>query len=272
MRGDQGRLRQILMNLVGNAAKFTEKGGIRILCAVESDFDRECLLKFSVVDTGIGICAGQRMRLFQRFSQADSGISRRFGGTGLGLAISRGLVHLLGGEIGFESEPGFGSTFWFTARFQKLSSIECAGLGERDGRPPRGARVRNDARILLVEDFAINQIVARGILGKLGFDNVRICANGLDAIATLEQERFDLVLMDMQMPEMDGLEATAMIRNPGSAVLWHAVPIVAMTASASAADRDRCLAAGMDAHIPKPIRHEQLTEVLQRWLPSGDGS
>jgi PAS domain S-box-containing protein len=410
LRGDPGRLRQVLMNLAGNAVKFTSAGEVAIRATVEAETVDSALLRFAVRDTGIGIPSDKVDLLFGKFTQADASTTRKFGGTGLGLAISKQLAHMMGGDIGVRSEEGRGSEFWFTARLAKQpgrgasghiepanlhgvrvlavddnatgreiltkrlrswgmrpedvpdgpAAIEALGraVDERDpfrvavldmqmpgmdgeslGRQikadarlagtrlvmltsigtrgdaarlqqigftgcltkparqqelmsalsralagsdaasqPTSAAVRHAAReyqnrftgrpmrILLAEDNITNQQVALGILRNLGL-RADAVANGAEAVKTLETLPYDLVLMDVQMPVMDGLEATRQIRSPLSAVRDHAVPVVAMTAHAFAGDREACLGAGMDDYVSKPISPRALVEALERWLP-----
>ena len=402
--GDPGRLRQVLINLAGNALKFTHEGEVSVRATLISETDTDAVVSFSVRDTGIGIAAEHQARLFEKFTQADASTTRRYGGTGLGLAISKRLVELMGGEIGLVSEVGRGSEFWFRVRFAKqaerdqhpvptaeirgvhilvvddnatnrevliaqlkswgarvsevkdgpsalaaLGSARDAGdpfeaaildmqmpdmdgadlaraikaddtldrthlvlmtsLGQRGdarhmeelgfaaylvkptrqsdlfdtlsavlARSPQGASQRivtrhavhemrrSGTRILLAEDNLTNQQVAVGILRKIGL-GADVATNGAEALRALSAIRYDLVLMDIQMPEMDGLEATRRIRDPGSAVLNHGVPIIAMTAHARKDDRERCLAAGMDDYVTKPILAEALATAVDRWLP-----
>jgi PAS domain S-box-containing protein len=405
LSGDPGRLRQVLLNLAGNALKFTEHGEISVRAGLVEETETDAVVRFSVKDTGIGIAAEKHALLFEKFTQADASTTRRYGGTGLGLAISKRLVELMGGEISLVSEEGRGSEFWFNVRLPKqaeherilVSADEIRGthilvvddnatnrevlmvqLRAWGGRPEEvtdgpsallalrraldagdpfaaaildmqmpdmdGADVaraikadealkdtrlvlmtslgqRGDARqmeelgfsaylvkparqsdlfdslsavlaqsavtrakqhivtrhvlremrrgavrILLAEDNITNQQVALGILRKLGL-HADTVGDGVEAIASLETHDYDLVLMDVQMPEMDGLEATRRIRDPESAVLNHRVPIIAMTAHAMQGDRERCLEAGMDDYITKPISPQVLAETLDRWLP-----
>jgi PAS domain S-box-containing protein len=269
--GDPARLRQILTNLIGNAVKFTERGEIEIRCTRVTGASGSFVLRFSVKDSGIGIPEEKQRHLFQKFTQVDASTTRQYGGTGLGLAISKQLAELMGGEIGVDSRIGAGTTFWFTAAFDRQSeggSLDAIGGTLRKLQDSRKSLDPDSlgARILLAEDLPVNQEVAVGLLGKLGFDSVRVCSDGKAVIRTLEKELFDLVLMDMRMPEMDGLEATAIIRDGDSAVLQHGIPIVAMTANAMAEDRAICLAAGMNDHLPKPISPESLARMLEKWL------
>jgi len=414
LRGDPGRLRQILVNLGGNAIKFTHQGGIILRAGVVEEDGERVIVRFSVTDTGIGIPRDKQGDLFSPFTQVDGSITRRYGGTGLGLAISRQLAELMGGSIGLTSDEGIGSSFWFTAVFRKqpacpaaepppvaalagvrvlvvddhdanrllvmslLKSWGCRGgeaadgetaLGEllnaaRDGdpygaalldmqmpvmdgaelgrrikelpeiratslimltslgergdaarlnrmgfagyltKPLRRSQLREclalvlgraeapranpasglvtrhtvseyqkrPARILLVEDNATNQLVARKMLQKLGY-RADVAANGGEALAALQATPYDLVLMDCQMPEMDGFEATRRIRDPQSSVINRRVPVIAMTAYAMKGDRERCLEAGMDDYLAKPVQSGELSAMIDRWLcPNGDDS
>ncbi len=409
LRGDPGRLRQVLTNLVGNAIKFTNQGEVALQVTCLSATDQESELRFSIRDTGIGILPEKLEQLFTKFTQADNSITRQYGGTGLGLAISKQLSELMGGEIGVQSTPGSGSEFWFTVRLERQSgrapqmassspnlervrilvvddnattrgylSARLAAWGLRpaeaqdstsalqtlitaceQGEPfaiavldaqmpgmdgvalgqaikndqrlaglalilispigarlnarlfeqvgfigtlnkpvrssdlynlllatlkgpaapadraapketalsaPAQARRHGSAHILLVEDNLTNQMVAQAILKKFGF-RVDVAVNGLEALTALESTPYDLVLMDMQMPEMDGLEATRHIRDMRSLVINHHIPIIAMTANAMKEDRERCLEAGMNDYVPKPIKPQTLSDALARWLP-----
>jgi PAS domain S-box-containing protein len=406
LRGDPGRLRQVLTNLVGNAVKFTHQGEIAVRVSLTSETESEVVLRFSVNDTGTGILAEKQDLLFQKFTQADTSTTRRHGGTGLGLAISKQLVEMMGGRIGIESEEGRGSEFWFTARYGKQTdraqtgglpladirgthllivddnatnrevlmaqlqawgirseevpdgpaalrelrrardagdpfqgaivdmqmpgmdgaelaraikadgtlqelrlvlmtslgqrgdarkmeeagfaayltkpvrqsqiigclSVVLAGAGAVEPAPPIVTRHairelrRGVVRILLAEDNITNQQVAVGLLKRLGL-RADAVANGAEAIKALETLPYDLVLMDVQMPEMGGLEATRQIRDPESAVRNHEVPIIAMTANAMQSDRDECLDAGMNDYVSKPVSPKALAEALDRWLP-----
>lgn len=404
LRGDPGRLRQILINLGGNAVKFTHKGGVTIRVHLEKDEGKGAILRFTVTDTGIGIPADRMGTLFKPFTQVDGSVTRTYGGTGLGLAISKQLAELMGGQIGLESELGRGSTFWFTARFEKqpegarpagetfadlegqrvlvvddndvnrlLVTTLLLGWGCRFGEAAGGASalsmlteaiengdpyvaalidmqmpemdgeqlgrlIKNDpklkdtvlvmmtsigqsgdverlraagfsayltkpirqtqlydslamalgkrkraaeqtlpilpreqrrrGRILLAEDNTTNQQVALGILKKLGC-RADVVANGKEALEALRSIPYDLVLMDCHMPEMDGFEATRRIRDPQSGVLNPRIPVIAMTALAMEGDRERCLEAGMNDYIPKPVRFQLVAEALDKWLPEG---
>ncbi|WP_109121598.1 PAS domain-containing hybrid sensor histidine kinase/response regulator [Azospirillum sp. TSO22-1] len=254
VRGDPTRLRQVLLNLVSNAVKFTERGGVAI--AVDEDVEAEAGgVRFTVTDTGIGVPDAVRPHLFTEFFQGDSSISRRFGGTGLGLAICKRIVGLMGGEIGVDSRPGGGSAFWFTV------PLEAAAAPDDDDAPePVAVRLR-PLRVLLAEDNPVNRKVAVALLARQGHA-VTVAGDGAEALDRVRRERFDVVLMDMQMPRMDGLEAARRIRAlPGTR---GAVPIVALTANALAGDAERCLAAGMSDYVPKPIVPEALAAALAR--------
>jgi CheY-like chemotaxis protein len=411
--GDPGRLRQILINLVSNAIKFTEKGEVVVRVTLDTEDTSSATIRFRVRDTGIGISKNQMDRMFQSFSQADSSTTRKFGGTGLGLSISKQLAELMGGRIGIESEEGKGSTFWFTAVLKKqpearekeivlpedikgkrilivdesatnrsilrkqLKSWQCRSgesssgkqaleelsravidkdpykiaildmhMPEMDGEmlgkrikqdpdlkntilimmtsiglrghakrseqigfaayltkpvnpsklydclthvagfkkdttneQPRGIVTRYSlaedkkrrVHILLAEDNTINQQVAINILGKFGY-HVDAVANGMEAVRALEMVPYDIVLMDCQMPEMDGYETTRQIRNPESKVLDHNVPIIALTAHAMQGDREKCLQTGMDDYLSKPIHPQDLADMLTKWTIERDSS
>jgi len=268
LRGDPGRLRQVLTNLADNALKFTTSGEVRIHVALVAKTAHEVLLRFVVRDTGLGIPDDKLGLLFDKFSQLDASTTRQFGGTGLGLAISKQLAALMGGEIGVTSQPGVGSEFWFTARLGRQAGMPTqASLITRH--PPRKALPQlhgHRARILLAEDNITSQQVALRILSKLGL-RADAVANGAEALKALESIPYDLVLMDVQMPEMDGIEATRRIRSPRSAACDPRVPIIAMTANAMAGDRQKCLDAQMNDYVSKPVSPQSLAEVLQRWLP-----
>jgi PAS domain S-box-containing protein len=268
LRGDPGRLRQILTNLVGNAIKFTEKGEVNVRATLEQGGETDCMLRFSVRDTGIGIPQDKMGILFEKFSQVDTSTTRRFGGTGLGLAISKQLVEMMGGGIDVASEEGKGSEFWFTVRLgRRVGPGNQSEKAQPEGQIPAFL----NARILVAEDDSTNRDVALGMLRKLGLGADAVCT-GAEAIKSLESTAYDLVLMDMRMPVMDGIEATRHIRNPRSGVLNCNVPIVAMTANAMESDRQLCLAAGMNDFVAKPASIAVLRDALKRWLPSEDSA
>jgi signal transduction histidine kinase/CheY-like chemotaxis protein/HPt (histidine-containing phosphotransfer) domain-containing protein len=333
LEGDPGRIRQILVNLLGNAVKFTEEGEVILRVGLVEESDDTAVVRFEVKDTGIGMTQEQRSRLFRSFTQADASTTRKYGGTGLGLAISKQLVELMRGEIGVESEPGVGSTFFFTLSLEKQTEgaqptasqsladlrglrvlvvddnetnrkivhqavIEAyltkpvkqsqlydalaavMGTPEEAEAPEeekerqlvtsyslKEAKARSRARILVAEDNQVNQKVAVRMLESLGY-RADVAANGLEAIEALSRIPYSAVLMDVQMPEMDGYEATAEIRKRESSSdgANRRTSIIAMTANAMQGDKERALEEGMDDYVSKPVKLEQLNEVLERWL------
>jgi PAS domain S-box-containing protein len=274
VRGDSGRLRQILMNLAGNAVKFTERGQVLVRVTLERATDTRATIRLTVTDTGIGIPKDRLAAVFEPFSQVDASISRKYGGTGLGLAICKRLAEKMGGRIGADSEVGKGSSFWFTLELEKQPETGRQLADARSGDPAAGAH-RNPVgdgarpvRLLLVEDNLINRKVVLKILERFGC-RADAVASGLEAVKALEMAPYDLVLMDVQMPEMDGLEATRVIRSPESPVRNHDIPIIAVTAHAMTGDRERCLKAGMDDYVSKPVQLQQLAEAIERQLPAG---
>ncbi|MBX3209023.1 MAG: response regulator [Labilithrix sp.] len=288
--GDPGRLRQIITNLVGNAIKFTEKGRVVVSLSTEPDPDGGALVRIDIADTGIGIAAEILPRLFESFVQADGSMSRRYGGTGLGLAISKRLSHLMGGDVSVTSELGVGSTFTCTAR---LLPAERAVVVKPVRRSPSSAaltralggslesvehrlqleraegRALTGTRVLVAEDNLINQEVAVGMLEQLGCE-VSVVGDGRRACEALRREAFDLVLMDCQMPEMDGFQATREIRREEASRGPRRVPVIALTANALAGDRERCLEAGMDDFLSKPFNRADLFETVCRWAPAAE--
>jgi signal transduction histidine kinase/ActR/RegA family two-component response regulator len=257
--GDAVRARQVLTNLIGNALKFTEAGHVAV--RVCHDGGR---VQVEVEDTGIGIPSDKLGLLFQKFSQVESSTARRFGGTGLGLAISKRLVEGMGGVLGVRSEAGLGSTFWLTLDAAEPVATKAAARVVPD--PAHFATQSTRRRILLVEDNAVNQRLGRAMLEKLGCE-VELAADGRVAVQAASRQAFDVILMDCQMPVMDGLEACASIRAEEQAGSRRHVPIVALTAHALAGDRERCLAAGMDDYLTKPVQFANLRDTLARWLP-----
>ncbi|RZB36344.1 MAG: hypothetical protein SRB2_02169 [Desulfobacteraceae bacterium Eth-SRB2] len=311
--GDPGRLRQILINLVGNATKFTEKGEVSVRVSLEDEDTAHATIRFSVSDTGIGIPRDHMDRLFKAFSQADGSTTRKFGGTGLGLTISKQLAEMMGGQIGVESEEGKGSEFWFTGVLEKQSE----GREEKIAVPRdiKGKRIlikerpvkfvtrhslsedqKHRVRVLLAEDNIINQKVVLNILKKIGYSTDAV-ANGKEAVKALERIPYDIVLMDCQMPEMDGYEATREIRKfedrrqkkedrmqekqivlrneqpaTSNQQQTSSIPIVAMTAHAMKGDREKCLKAGMDDLLSKPVKPQELSDMLEKLIAKQDSS
>lgn len=278
VRADPTRLKQVMFNLIGNAVKFTDSGSITIVAKTISSNDKRLRLHFSVTDTGIGIPDHEAKQLFTKFSQADSSITRRYGGSGLGLAICKQLIDLMKGDIGMESTPGKGSTFWFEIDIDVIrmenfcedddmldipaqetieAALSVAPTTETKSGWPR-------ARLLLAEDNHINQLLATTILGQAGY-GIDVAKNGVETLDALEESDYDAILMDIQMPVMDGLEATKRIRSGASTARKRQIPIIAMTANAMRGDREAYLEAGMDDYISKPISAAQLIQTVGHW-------
>ncbi|MBN1491792.1 MAG: PAS domain S-box protein [Phycisphaerae bacterium] len=259
--GDGLRIRQVLVNLISNAIKFTERGRVSVVVEPCVTAETETTLRFSVIDTGIGISADKQAAVFESFTQVDGSATRRYGGTGLGTTISKQLVEMMGGRIGFDSEPGKGSTFWFVL---PVGVAPASGSGMTEvGTPVAAHRVQCTGYILVVEDYPPNQEVARLHLEEAGH-RVRIVANGREAVTACEQETFDLILMDVQMPEMDGQEATQRIRV--GSTTCATIPILGMTAHADRGSRGTCMASGMNEVIRKPVRRDMLLATVDHWL------
>jgi signal transduction histidine kinase/CheY-like chemotaxis protein len=276
--GDDGRIRQILVNLVGNAVKFTSRGHVAVDVARVGEGDGVVTLELAVADTGVGIPAAAQQIIFEKFQQADGSTTRLYGGSGLGLAIVRELVGLMGGRVGVDSEPGTGSRFWFTLALTRDQHESAPVVAEaalpaaaapdaaRDSEPAvAAAAAARSGRVLVVEDNVVNQKVAMYLLEDLGW-RVDVAGNGREALRLIDEIPYDLVFMDVQMPEMDGLQATAAIRA-GESAQGRRLPIVAMTAHAMRGDLERCLAAGMDGYVSKPVSKQDLAQVLARFAP-----
>lgn len=261
--GDPVRIRQILVNLINNAIKFTFKGDVVTKVVVKEKTEEFCVLEFSVRDEGIGIPKDKREKIFEVFTQADASTTRRFGGTGLGLAISGKLVEMMGGRIWVESEEFRGSTFYFTTRLQCAKAPDVSSV-MMEAAPPAPQKTIRDISILLAEDNIVNQKIAARMLEKRGW-TVKTAENGKQVLEYLEQGAFDLILMDAQMPVLDGYQATAMIRRREKKTGQH-IPIVALTARAMSGDRKRCLDAGMDSYVSKPIDREKLYEAIEKFF------
>ena len=302
MRGDPGRIRQILINMLGNAVKFTDKGEVILRVRKESEHGDSVGVRFEVTDTGIGIDEAHQARLFESFIQADASTTRRFGGTGLGLAICKKLVERMGGQVGVLSEAGKGSTFWFTLTLESGAATVGGPVSSRAAHQAARAHIVDDntatnvtlepsadqiteavitesvryaftevarasqARLLVVDDNPVNQRVAVRMLEKMGHI-VDIADNGIGALAAIGRVKYDAVLMDCQMPEMDGFEATREVRRREDSN-QHTI-IIAMTAGAMAGDRDKCLAAGMDAYLSKPVKADELAAIITRSTDPG---
>ena len=262
MLGDPMRIRQVIVNLVSNALKFTKQGEVKISIDVVSKGIDSVELKVTVSDTGIGIPVAAQYTLFNAFTQADGSTTRKYGGTGLGLAIVSQLVDMMGGTLGLDSVEGEGSSFWFTAKLKTAAEKHVTPLdavASNEG-------LQLNARILLVEDNPVNQMVAQKMLERIGL-KATLANNGIEALQCLDEQSFDLVLMDCQMPEMDGFDATRKIRKlEFKTPQQMRLPIIAMTANVMSGDRERCLETGMDDYIGKPVQRDQLATVLRKWL------
>lgn len=256
--GDPGRFRQIIINLVSNALKFTGQGGVDVFLSVENETDTHVTVKVQIKDTGIGIGKDMQEKIFQRFEQADASTSRRYGGTGLGLSIAKSLVELMGGTIGFFSVPQQGATFWFSLPFEKAaamgSQVEYAAAKGKAGK----------LNILVAEDNSVNQLIVRGMLTKMGHE-ITVVDNGNLVLQELEKNSYDLILMDCHMPEMDGYLTTQKIRENKK---FANIPIIAMTASAMSDEKDRCIQVGMNDYIAKPLSLPAMEALLQKYMIS----
>ena len=267
LSGDPIRLKQILINLINNALKFTESGSVTVKIHCEESTQEECLLFFAIEDTGIGVPEDKQALIFESFSQADSSHTRKYGGTGLGLSISSQLCRLMGGDIGMQSEENKGSTFWFTCRFRlpRVESIPENTIPESPiHQDVDHGNIFQNKKILLVEDEMINQVLALTLLRREGF-LITTATNGRDALEYFKKEQFDAILMDIQMPVLDGYQAALAIREHEKSHGGH-IPIIAMTAHAMQGDREKCLNAGMDDYIGKPLDLSRMLLILGRLL------
>ncbi len=260
-RADVAKIRQIMLNFIGNALKFTANGSVAVTVNPIDASPGRGNVRIAVQDTGIGLSTAQQARLFEKFSQADSSTTRKYGGTGLGLAICKRLAETMGGAVGVVSAPGAGSTFWTTLPLTPVTPPETAANSEIAGAPPR---LEWQGRILVAEDNPINQKILAHLLQRRGL-TVDTAPNGRDAVEMALHTRYAVVFMDCQMPEMDGYQATAEIRSHESQGALPRTPIVAMTANAMAGDRERCLRAGMDEYVSKPVTVTELERVLSHW-------
>ena len=265
--GDASRFRQILVNLVGNAIKFTDDGGVTVECIFE-DRDGQNFLRVNVSDTGIGIEPENFDLVFERFKQADSSVSRKYGGTGLGLPISKQLAKLMGGDIFLSSEAGKGSTFSLLLPLKitsgSSSEIDKSSQSEKINQQLL-ASLNNETKILIVEDYEGNIVVLSHIIEDLSFD-YNVARNGIEAVSMWEDNHYDLILMDVQMPEMDGFAATSKIREQESEKEIARTPIIGMTAHALVGDKDKCIAAGMDSYLPKPLVEADLKREMLKYI------
>ncbi|BDA77638.1 hypothetical protein LPTSP3_g05680 [Leptospira kobayashii] len=264
--GDPSRLRQILINLIGNAVKFTRDGGVTITVEKKETVENRTKILFSIQDTGIGIPSHAIDQLFSPFHQVETSTTRKFGGTGLGLAIAKQLSELMGGTIGVASELGKGSTFWFTCVFENnVSRLDSNDSNAESKSPNQSKNVRfQGKKVLVAEDNPTNQIVALGLLRKIGIE-AKLVNNGKEVLEELSKNRYNLVLMDCQMPEMDGFEATARIRSQTEENFQTNIPIIALTAYAMKGDREKCINAGMNDYLSKPIQPTELALLIEKW-------
>jgi signal transduction histidine kinase/ActR/RegA family two-component response regulator len=270
VRGDAARVRQVLLNMVGNAVKFTSRGSVAVRARRGEGGGDSVLLE--VIDSGIGVDPDRLEQMFQPFVQADVSTTREYGGNGLGLAIAKELVELMGGTIGASSEPGRGSTFWVELTLPEVAATATVALPGRGERVVHLSERRSNpdaALVLVVEDSPVNRLVAVHVLERLGF-RAHVVNDGREALQALSTQRYDAVLMDCQMPDIDGYEATRELRRRENG--GRHTPVIAMTAHAMTGDRERCLDAGMDDYIAKPVRSQTLGEVLGRWIDQAQGT
>ncbi|MGD0980641.1 MAG: response regulator [Solirubrobacteraceae bacterium] len=265
VRGDSTRVRQVLMSLAANAVKFTVEGSVtvRVSVAAPGDGGR---IRFEVLDTGIGVEESMLERMFEPFMQADVSTTRKYSGNGLGLAIAKELVELMGGSIDANSELGAGSRFWFELPLPEAPASIAPSAREQGAAHAQRPTERHGALVLVVEDSPVNRVVAVGVLERCGY-HVHVVNDGREALQALSMQRYDAVLMDCQMPDVDGYQATEELRRRERGGAYH-TPVIAMTAHAMVGDRERCLAAGMDDYLSKPVRSQALAEALARWIPN----
>ncbi len=266
--GDLGRIQQVLRNLISNALKFTEEGNITVVLRATTNSETPSLY-LAVEDTGVGIPKDKLDKIFEKFTQADTSVTRKFGGTGLGLAITQQLVELMGGEIGVDSLEGQGSTFWFTIPLTMAdeASVPVNLYDEKQG--TTDIELSKNLRILAVDDHPINQTFAKKLLKKLGFSHVDLAENGQQALDMIAANSYDIVLMDCQMPELDGYQATTLLREREQKTGEH-LPVVALTANAMIGDKEKCLKAGMDDYLSKPIKPDKLIAAMKKWAEPND--
>lgn len=260
-QGDPVRLRQVLVNLCGNAVKFTEIGNVTLKVSVDDMGEGDHLVHISIRDTGIGISPDKMNSIFNKFEQGDASTTRKFGGTGLGLAISQRIIRMMNSDIGVVSTPGMGAEFMFSLRLRQPVGVPSAVMPERTLQKRIQFR---EARVLLAEDNVVNQEIMSVMLEHYAI-NVTIVPDGKSAVDMLQRKIFDMVLMDCHMPEMDGYEAARFIRELSQ---FEDLPIIALTANAMKGDREKCLAAGMNDYLSKPVDVAALEMVLLKWMPS----
>lgn len=267
LKGDSGRLRQIIINLVSNAIKFTPKGSVTLAIRKDSEDEQSATLRFEISDSGIGMPADKLEHIFEPFTQVDSSTTRKYGGTGLGLAICKSLALLMRGDIGVKSSEGEGSTFWFTVVLEKQPKLDIASPQPTSASdsPVYTRKNGEGLRLLLAEDDPTARMIVPRLLSNYGY-LVDVVGDGREALLALENNDYALVLMDCMMPEISGFEATAVIRNPASAIRRHDIPIIALTGNAMKEDHDSCIAVGMNDHLPKPLILDDLLAKLENYL------